>query len=122
MSQSQLSKLRSHRECLVLVADLVAGTQAAQEAALAILRREVGDYVECFAALPFDWLDDTEHARRAIAERVLARLEADRYRVLRDWRCRALRHKDHARFWTMVRTVLWYVAIEYGGPAPPDFG
>lgn len=122
MSQSQRSKLRRHAECLAVVADLITGTGAAHEAARATLHREVGDYVECFAALPFDGVDDSVAARHAIAERVLAWLEADRYRVLREWRHRALRGEDHARFWTLVRTVVWFVTVDQGVRTRHDRG
>lgn len=107
------SKLRSNADCLTVVTHIVESTAAARELACATLRRDVRDYVECFATLPISWLDDSDPARRAIAQDVLERLEADGHGLLKEWRRRVLQRKDEASFWGMVRAVLWYVSHEY---------
>ena len=106
-------KLRQDCDYLDLVTDIVAGSAAAQEAAWATLSRHVVDYIECLATLPIGWLNDSEPACRAIAQRVVERLEADSFNILRGWRWRFLRGQDHAAFATMLNTVIWYVAVQY---------
>jgi hypothetical protein len=110
------SELRSDADCLALVTDIVE-TAAAYEAACETLRRDVGDYIEACAKLPVDWLDGSGPARRAIAERVLHRLEADGHGLLAEWRNRVLHGTDQASFWTMVKTVVRFVAIGYAQSA-----
>jgi len=96
-----------------IVGDILGSYPPAQIAAQATMQRKVTDYVRCTARLPADWLDDDDLARRAIARLVVQRLEADSFRLLDEWRNRMLRGRDYSSFWTMVKTVTWYVAIQY---------
>ena len=106
-------RFRSNGDCLALVADLAIGSPAVRDAAAAVLRNIVLDYTRSFAQLPIDWLDDSELARRAIAQRVAKLLANDDHRLVKEWRSRMLRRKDQAEFVTMLDTVIWYVTIHY---------
>src|SRR4051812_2359970 len=96
-----------------IVADILGSAPAAQTAAQATMRREVTDHVRSAARLPVAWLDDDDRARRTLARLVVQRLEAESFRLLDEWRDRVLRGRDHSSFWTMVRTVTWFLAIRY---------
>jgi hypothetical protein len=90
--------------CAALVDDLlVAG--AALDAAKAALRRAVTAYVTRVDDVPGP-------ADAALATQVVDRLEADDGLVLREWRRRQAAREDQAPFWTMVRTVTWYLAVQ----------
>jgi len=112
MVRTSPRKLCSDRDCLALVANAVETMTRAREAARANLRRTVVDYVENHARLP-DRINDAGPARQTIAQLVWNRLELDAYQILREWRRRMLYRQDQAPFHTMLRTVAWYVAIEY---------
>ena len=116
-SQPYRPTLRTNDDCLALAADIADGSAAARDAACATLRREVGDYVECFANLPVSWLDESEPARRTIAQRVLQRLEADDHRVIREWRARTQSGCDKASFWSLVKTLVCYVTVTFANSA-----
>jgi hypothetical protein len=96
-----------------VVADILGSHPPAQAAAQAAMRRDVIDYVQCTARLPVGWLDDDDRARRTLARLVVQRLEAESFRLLDEWRNRVLRGRDHSSFWTMVRTVTWFLAVRY---------
>jgi hypothetical protein len=115
MWQSQLHypTLHSNDEYPAIVASMLESAAPQHQAARATLRRDVRDYVECFAKFPVRRLNQSEHARHAIADLVLQRLDADDCGLLREWRNRVLRGRDQAAFWTMIKTVVWYSAIEY---------
>jgi hypothetical protein len=100
-----------------IVADILGSDLPAQAAAQATMRREVTDYVRCAARLPVGWLDDDDQARRTLARLVVQRLEAESFRLLDEWRDRVLRGRDHSSFWTMVKTVTWFLAIRYAADA-----
>jgi hypothetical protein len=98
---------------LQIIDDLLDGAQNKQAVARTTLWCEVLHYVELCARLPIGPLSEDGDARREIGDRVLKKLEANDHALLRDWRDRQRRKRDHSSWWAFIKMVTRHRAIEY---------
>jgi hypothetical protein len=67
---------------------------------------------DILAFLPAD-LDDDADGRRAVATRVLGRLEHDGHAAILEWRRRRFRARDHCSWQTFLRVLVLHEALAY---------
>jgi hypothetical protein len=95
-----------------LIDDVLSRDHRAHEARVQMWN-EVGFYVEQVLDLPIGPLNENEEARRDIAVRVLAKLEAHEFAHIKEWRRRQRLQRDHASWWTWIRTIARRTAIDF---------
>jgi len=118
MPRAKRPGLRPNWQWVRIIADVLMSHPPVQQAAWAIVEREVIDHVECQVALPLDVGVDDGQARRVIAQRVIQILQAESFSVLEEWRRRVLRGTDSSSFYAMIKAVAFFAAIGYARDAP----
>jgi hypothetical protein len=105
------------------IIDAVLGEQGgAQKQARYQMWNEVGFFVERILELPIGRLNEDPDARRDIAVNVLAKLEANNFAHIREWRRRQRLRCDHASWWTWIRTIARRTAIDFARLHPENVG
>lgn len=100
--------LLSDCEWLVVTSDLLSKKHHDSEAAYDVLSRRVIYHVQHVARLPVpESLSNDEDFGYQIAVDVMIRLQANDFALLREWRRRQLRRKDHCSLEGLVKTVAW---------------
>ena len=92
---------------------LLDGADAEQKTARETMWVEVEYYVVYCVKLPIGPLNEDEDTRRDIADRLLRRLEQDRFRHVREWRERQRRREAHAPWWRLIRLMASSLAIDF---------
>jgi hypothetical protein len=120
MPSAPYQKVTPSVQWLSIIGQVLGSDGVEQRRAREMMWNEVGFYVEKMIGLPIGPLNDDDDARRDIAVKVLAKLEAKGFASLHEWYRRQQRGVDRASWWAWIRTIARRTAIDFARSHPAN--